>query len=66
MLAIVISACLAQDPSSCKDYRIPLSEAVDSNNCMLYALPHLAKWAEDHPGLVIAKFVCRPVTDKDI
>lgn len=66
MLAIVISACLAHDPASCKDYKIPLNEAVDASSCMMHALPHLAKWADEHPGLVIAKFVCRPATGKDI
>jgi hypothetical protein len=66
MLAIIISACLAQDPASCKDYRIPLSEGFEPNSCMMHAPPHLAKWADEHPGLVIAKFQCRPATDKDI
>ena len=66
MLAIVISACLAQDPAACKDYRIPLNESVDPASCMMHALPHLAKWADDHPGLVISKFVCKPAADKDI
>ena len=66
MLAIIISACLAQDPAACKDYRIPLSEGVDPNSCMMHALPHLAKWAGEHPGLVISKFHCRPAGDKDI
>lgn len=66
MLAIIVSACLVQDPAACKDYRIPLNEGIDPHSCMMHAPPHLAKWADEHPGLVISKFQCRPAGDKDI
>lgn len=66
MLAIIVSACLANDPSSCKDYRIPLDADIDATRCMMYAAPHIAKWAEDHPGLVISKYQCRPANVNDI
>jgi hypothetical protein len=66
MLTIVISACLAQAPATCKDYRIPLEDGETATSCMMHAPPHLAKWADEHPNLIIAKFVCRPSTDKDI
>ena len=65
MLAIIISACLAGDPSVCKDYRVPLDESVDPSSCMMNAPPHIARWAEQHPGLVIAKFQCRPANEND-
>ena len=66
MLAIIVSACLAGDPTSCKDYRIPLDASVDPSKCMMHAPPHIAKWADEHPNLVIAKFQCRPASVNDI
>lgn len=65
MIAIIISACLASNPGSCKDYRIPLDEGIDANSCLLAAPPHLARWAEQHPGLVISRFSCRPAKEND-
>lgn len=66
MIAIIISACLAGDPGTCKTYKIPLSEGVDPSSCMMHAPPHIAKWAGEHPGLVITKFQCRPANENDI
>lgn len=65
MLAIIISACLVSDPTSCKDYRVPLDESVDASKCMMNAPPHIARWAAAHPGLVITKFQCRPANEND-
>jgi hypothetical protein len=64
MIAIVVSACLAGDPASCKDYRIPL-DSMDPTRCMMHAPPHVAKWADEHPNLVITKFQCRPASEND-
>ena len=64
MIAIIVSACLAGDPASCKDYKIPL-DSIDPNRCMKHAPPHVAKWADEHPGLVITKFQCRPASEND-
>jgi len=66
MITIIVSACLMSDPGSCKNYRIPLDEDVDANSCIMHAPPHLARWAEEHPGLVISKFECRPANQNDI
>lgn len=66
MLAIIVSACLVSDPGSCKDYRIPLDSSIDPNRCVMFAPPHIAKWAAEHPNLVITKFICRPASVNDI
>ncbi len=66
MLAIVLSACMANDPSVCKDYKIPLSTDVDPTRCAMDAPPHFAKWYEDHPGWEIKKWRCTTATDSDI
>ncbi len=66
MIAIIISACLVSDPAACNDYRIPLAESVDPTRCVMNAPPHIARWASEHPGLVITKFQCRPAKESDI
>jgi hypothetical protein len=66
MLAIIVSACLAGDPANCKDYRIPLDSSIDPTKCVMHAPPHVAKWADEHPNLVITKFLCRPTNENDI
>lgn len=63
MLALIVSACLANDPVSCSEYKIPLSPNIDRSSCMLNAPPHLAQWANEHPELVIARFSCQGVQE---
>ena len=65
MLAIIVSACLANNPTSCKDYHIPLDESIDQTSCVMHAPPYIAKWGDDHPHLVITKFRCRPANEND-
>lgn len=65
MIAIIVSACLAGNPASCRDYRVPLDGDIDAAACMLNAPPHLARWLEQHPGLVITRFTCRPASQSD-
>ena len=66
MLAIIVSACLATDPASCRDYSIPLDASVDPTQCVMHAPPFIAKWGEEHPHLVVTKFACRPTSANDI
>lgn len=66
MLAIILSACLANDPNVCKDYKIPLDADVDTTNCALFAPPHFAKWAEAHPGWQIKRWKCAAASYDDI
>ncbi len=66
MIAIIISACLANDPSVCKDYRIPLASGLDAQHCAMYAPPHFARWAEEHPGWKITRWRCSSTSSDDI
>jgi hypothetical protein len=66
MLAIIVSACLVTDPAACKDYKIPLDSSIDPTRCVMHSPPHVAKWAEEHPNLVVTKFQCRPTNENDI
>lgn len=66
MLAIILSACMANDPGVCKDYKIQLDSDIDPTKCAMFAPPHFAKWAEDHPGWQIKKWRCAAGNDQDI
>jgi hypothetical protein len=66
MLAIIISACLVADPGTCKDYRVSVDQDVEPSKCALWAPPHFAQWAEEHPGWRITKWHCTNKSAKDI
>ena len=66
MLAIILSACMANDPNVCKDYKIPLAAEVDINRCAIDAPPHFAQWVDEHPGWTIKKWRCTSGQDNDI
>ena len=66
MIVIVLSACMANDPQVCKDYKIPVNEGLDAMQCALYAPPHFAKWSDEHPGWMIKKWRCTSATENDI
>ncbi len=67
MIAIILSACMANDPNVCKDYKIPLSDQVsDINSCAMDAPPHFAQWSEEHPGWQIKRWRCTSGNEEKI
>ncbi len=66
MLAIVLSACLTNDPNVCRDYKIPIDANIDAMTCMAEAPPHFAKWAEEHPGWQVTRWRCASTSENDI
>ncbi len=65
MLTIIISACLITDPSSCKDYRMPVEGDMDTVQCSMLAPPFLANWQQAHPQMAIKRWKCQPTTMDD-
>ena len=66
MLAIILSACLANDPHVCKEYKISLDSGVDPTACAADAPPYFAKWAEEHPGWQIRRWRCTSASEENI
>ena len=66
MLALVLSACLTNEPTVCRDYKIPIQADVDAMTCMAQAPPHFAKWAEEHPGWQVMRWRCASASENDI
>lgn len=66
MLAIILSACLMSDPGTCRDFKVPLTVAIDPMNCAMYAPPHFSRWAEQNPGWQIKKWRCTAISEQDL
>ena len=59
MLELVVSVCLVNDPSRCKDVRLNFAEEnVTPHQCMMNGQIEIAKWIEFHPNWQIIKFSC--------
>ncbi len=65
MLTIVISACLIADPSSCRDYTLPVDGDMDAMRCALEAPPFLATWQQSHPQWTVRRWKCQPAIFDD-
>jgi hypothetical protein len=66
MIAVILSACLLNEPSVCREHRIVLSSEISAMRCMVSAMPHVAHWAEEHPTWRVVRWQCRPVSQKEI
>lgn len=70
MITIIISACQIANGGVCRDFSLPLEQAMDAEQCVMFAPPHFGEWAENHPGWRITKWRCTGAgsdpADKDI
>lgn len=66
MIAIILSACLANDPHVCKDYKISVDSNLDTTQCAMYAPPYFAEWNEQHPGWQIKRWRCTTGSETDL
>jgi hypothetical protein len=57
-LVLALSACLINDPATCKDTTIPLKAEVGVVGCMMASQIEAAKWLEGLPGYQITKSRC--------
>jgi len=61
MLELVISACLLEDHSRCKDVSLVyMAESVTPMQCMIQSPAELAKWSEGHPKWFVKRWKCQP------
>lgn len=66
MFAVVLSVCLANDPSVCRDYKLPVTIPVTPLRCSIDAPPYFARWAAEHPMWQIKRWRCVPASQDDI
>ena len=53
---LIITACLSG--SFCRDFPMPLDEAITPQMCLRQGQIGLAEWAARHPGYVIRRWSC--------
>lgn len=65
MIELVFLVCLKTLPDQCEERSLAYAE-INLSSCILQAQPHLAKWAETHPGLVVARWTCQTRERREI
>lgn len=61
MLELVLTVCLLEDHSRCKDVGLVyMAESMTPMQCMMRSAPEIAKWQEGHPKWFAKKWFCRP------
>lgn len=61
MLELVISVCLLEDHSRCKDVSLTyMAESMTPMQCMMASQPEISKWAAGNPKWFAKKWSCRP------
>lgn len=61
MIELALIVCLSADPAKCKDVGLTYaSESVTPQQCMMRAIPEVAKWTGEHPNWYVKKWSCRP------
>ncbi len=65
MIELLFIACLANDPTQCRE-RSLLFTGVTPAQCLMGAQPELAKWVNTHPGDRIKSWRCRTVNTAEM
>jgi hypothetical protein len=61
MLELILTTCLLEDHSRCKDVSLTyMSESTTPMQCMMMSPAEIAKWQEGHPKWFAKKWGCRP------
>lgn len=62
MHVLILTACLAAEPSACADRLLPAAEAPDAAGCEARAEQVAAAWLADHPDLTGQGWRCSPLS----
>jgi hypothetical protein len=61
MIELVVTVCLAADPSRCREISLVYAaENLTPHQCMMASPLEIAKWSEGHPNWVAKRWTCRP------
>lgn len=63
MYVLILTACLAADPSACAPRLLPAAEAADAAGCQAKADRTAAAWLAAHPDLTGGEWQCRLVAE---
>ncbi len=58
LVNLIMTVCLANNPSSCRIEQLIFESSGDLRQCMFLAPPEIAKWTEQHPSLNVVRWKC--------
>lgn len=64
MIEFLFVACLATDPTQCRERSLVFSD-VTPMQCLAGAQPELARWVSTHPNERVRSWRCRTVNDTE-
>ncbi|NTS33545.1 hypothetical protein SAMN05428967_4324 [Phyllobacterium sp. YR620] len=64
VIDLVLTICLASNPSSCREERLHFEDRGGQLNCMFLAPAEIAKWSELHPKQKVVRWKCDYPTDE--
>jgi len=60
MIELYFLACLAAEPTKCREHHLSYAENVTPMQCMTGSQAELAKWATSNPKWTVKRWGCRP------
>ena len=59
MIDLIFTACLIAAPAACEERQLTFAARdLTPMTCLMSGQPHLAEWADAHPGWRIARYKC--------
>lgn len=64
---LILTVCTLAQPAVCDERKLMLESMTGSpRNCMMQAMPYIAKWSGDHPAVEVTRWRCaRPGAEGD-
>ncbi len=60
-IELILTVCTLSQPVACGDRKLVFdSDGGSPNGCMMRALPTIARWAGEHPGVEVTRWRCSP------
>lgn len=58
IVQVILTVCTLAQPVACDDRRLQFFHDGSLRQCMARAVPFMAQWIGDHPGLRVARWRC--------
>lgn len=56
---LILTVCTLAQPAACDERKLVLeSQTGSTRHCMMEAMPYIAQWAGEHPGVEVTKWRC--------
>lgn len=67
MIDLILTVCLAANPSSCRDEHLYFQSDGSLMSCIWQAPMQIAKWSDEHPAVKVVRWKCSfPDKGRDI